>query len=216
MLVEAGVHQIGFPLRLAFHREDTSEEEAARILQVLPPAVPAVLITYVESASEIRSLCQNLGVRSVQLHSNPPVSEVAALRAQAPEVTLMKSLIVRGTNLPELLSLARLYEPHVAAFITDTYDPSTGACGATGLTHDWDISRELARKISRPLILAGGLNPGNVRQAILHVCPAGVDVHTGVEGPDGRKDPGLVKAFVSEALSAFADKAQDGLEISLR
>lgn len=90
------------------------------------------------------------------------------------------------------------------AFITDTYDPLTGASGATGKIHNWDVSRRIVEASQRPVILAGGLNPENVRDAILYVKPAGVDVHTGVEGPDGRKDEVLVKAFVSEAESAFA------------
>jgi phosphoribosylanthranilate isomerase len=57
---------------------------------------------------------------------------------------------------------------------------------------------------ARPVILAGGLTPENVGQAILQVGPAGVDAHTGLEGPDGRKDPARVRAFVEEARRAFA------------
>jgi phosphoribosylanthranilate isomerase len=56
-------------------------------------------------------------------------------------------------------------------------------------------------------MLAGGLNPENVRKAIAHVQPAGVDAHTGVEGPDGRKDAVLVRAFVREALAAFQNSS---------
>ena len=55
----------------------------------------------------------------------------------------------------------------------------------------------------KPVILAGGLTPENVRAAIIKVRPAGVDAHTGLEGPDGRKDPALVAKFVSEARKAF-------------
>jgi phosphoribosylanthranilate isomerase len=98
----------------------------------------------------------------------------------------------------------------VEFFLTDTFDPDTGASGATGKTHDWTVSRVLARKAGRPLILAGGLNPANVRQAILEVAPAGVDSHTGVEGPDGRKDRTLVERFVSEARRCFAEIGQHG------
>ena len=60
-------------------------------------------------------------------------------------------------------------------------------------------------------MLAGGLHPENVRRAIAHVRPAGVDAHTGVEGPDGRKDTERVRAFVMEALSAFSDLCNDEL-----
>jgi phosphoribosylanthranilate isomerase len=85
----------------------------------------------------------------------------------------------------------------VDAFITDTYDPTTGRSGATGKTHAWGVSRRLVELSPKPVILAGGLTPENVRAAVLAVRPAGVDVHTGVEGPDGRKAPRLVEHFVA-------------------
>jgi phosphoribosylanthranilate isomerase len=93
--------------------------------------------------------------------------------------------------------------PYVDAFITDTFDPVTGASGATGKTHDWLISKRFVELSPKPVILAGGLNAENVRQSILEVKPAGVDSHTGVEGLDGRKDPELIKKFVSEAKAGF-------------
>jgi len=103
------------------------------------------------------------------------------------------------------------YAPLVDAFITDSWDPATGACGATGRVHDWDVSRQLAELSPKPLILAGGLGPENVRQAIIQVRPAGVDAHTGVERPDGRKDEKRVRSFVEEARAAFweLDAARD-------
>jgi phosphoribosylanthranilate isomerase len=118
---------------------------------------------------------------------------------------VIKSLIVESNNLAELKSSVGRFSFHCDAFITDTYDPATGACGATGKVHDWDISRRLVDISPKPVMLAGGLNSDNVRKAIAHVRPAGVDAHTGVEGSGGRKDAVLVRAFVREALSAFAD-----------
>jgi len=97
--------------------------------------------------------------------------------------------------------------PFVDAFLTDTFDPQSGRSGATGKIHDWEVSRRLAEISPRPLILAGGLNPGNVREAIRRVQPAGVDAHTGLEGPAGRKDAARVAAFVAEARAGFAETA---------
>jgi phosphoribosylanthranilate isomerase len=91
----------------------------------------------------------------------------------------------------------------VDAFITDTFDPATGASGATGKTHDWQISRRLVEISPQPVILAGGLTPDNVREAILAVQPAGVDCHTGVEDASGRKDADKVRRFVAEARAGF-------------
>jgi phosphoribosylanthranilate isomerase len=69
--------------------------------------------------------------------------------------------------------------------------------------HDWDVSRRLVEMSVPPVILAGGLDPGNVRRAILEVRPSGVDSHTGVEDDAGRKSPDKVKAFVAEAEAGF-------------
>jgi phosphoribosylanthranilate isomerase len=205
MLLEEGVHQIGFPLRLAVHKEDLTEEEAAGIIRALPSPSPALLITYLTDAREILALCGKLGVRKVQVHAPLSVLDAGMLRESAPRFFLIKSLVVGQDNLLELERSGEELSPYVDAFITDTFDPATGACGATGKTHDWEVSRRLVELSPRPVILAGGLNLGNVRRAILHVRPAGVDVHTGVEGPDGRKDRRLVRAFVSEAAEGFAE-----------
>ena len=86
-------------------------------------------------------------------------------------------------------------------FLTDTYVPGTGAAGAIGRTHDWALSRRLVELSPRPLILAGGLTPANVREAVAVVQPAGVDAHTGVEDASGRKDRAKLLAFVAEASS---------------
>jgi len=200
----AGADRIGFPLRLSVHSEDISDEQAARIIADLHLGESAVLITYLKDADQIRRLCRRIGARKVQLHGELPIEQIERLRSQDSQIFVMKSLIVRGDNPSEPLNLLDHYSPFVNAFITDTYDPSTGACGATGKVHDWDVSRMLVEASIRPVILAGGLNPRNVREAILHVRPAGVDAHTGVEGPDGRKDRMLLDAFVSRAKQAFA------------
>jgi len=210
MLVAAGVDWLGFPFRLAFHREDLPEVEAARLIRTLPPPCEAVLITYLDRAHEIATLCRELGVRKVQLHGPVEPAELAALRALDPGLFLLKSLVVRPGGGRELETDLEAYRPWADAFLTDTYDPATGATGATGKTHDWAVSRRLvalarnADTAGRPVILAGGLHPGNVARAIRDVRPAGVDAHTGVEGRDGRKDPALVRAFVRAAREAFA------------
>ena len=111
--------------------------------------------------------------------------------------------MVKEDNYSELKQTIKDFSACADAFITDTFDPVSGASGATGKTHNWRVSRKLVELSQRPVILAGGLNPANVRKAILEVRPAAVDSHTGVEAPDGRKDRSLVEAFVSEAKDAF-------------
>jgi phosphoribosylanthranilate isomerase len=122
---------------------------------------------------------------------------------------VIKSLVV-GLRDPAALEVeAERLAPWVDAFITDTFDPATGATGATGRTHDWSVSRRLVECLPRPVVLAGGLTPENVAEAIRQVRPAGVDSHTGVEGADGRKSRDKVMRFVAAARAAFAALAQD-------
>jgi len=205
MLVNAGVHQLGFPFGLSFHKEDITEKDVAKIIRSLKQSASAVLITYLNEAEKILDICRRIGTGKVQLHGNISLTEVIRLKALFPHISVIKSLIVRDHNLAELESSVSVFSTYVDAFITDTYDPITGACGATGKTHNWDISRKLVDISPRPIMLAGGLKPENVRRAIAHVQPAGVDAHTGVERPDGRKDADLVRKFVREATAAFVD-----------
>ncbi|MBA3782567.1 MAG: phosphoribosylanthranilate isomerase, partial [Nocardioides sp.] len=107
-------------------------------------------------------------------------------------------------NLAELLAQVDESQEFVDMFITDTFDPATAAKGATGKTHDWSVSAELAARSDKPLMLAGGLTPENVAEAVRVVRPAAVDAHTLLEGADGRKDRDKVVRFVQEARNAFA------------
>lgn len=203
LLIDCGVRYLGFPLRLPVHREDISEENAAGIIKDLPRGVHAVLITYLDRASEIIELGEYLGVSHVQLHGPVEYPEFDALRRARPDWFLIKSLIIRGDSNDDLGTLLKRYSPVVDAFMTDTYDPSTGASGATGKVHDWSVSRRLVELSPRPVFLAGGLNENNVVEAVNTVRPAGVDCHTGVENPDGRKDAEKVSLFVARAKRAL-------------
>ncbi|MGH1364518.1 MAG: phosphoribosylanthranilate isomerase [Calditrichia bacterium] len=202
LLLANDVDWLGIPLRLPVNREDLSEEAATKLFDYL--ADRAVLITYLKKATEIIEFCHDMGAHRVQLHGDIATEELNILRTNAADLYLIKSLVVKTGNRKELRKQLLELEGLVDCFITDTHDPVTGADGATGKTHDWQISRMLVEASSKPVVLAGGLNPVNVGEAIRIVKPAGVDVHTGVEGPDGRKSVALVRRFVREARSAFS------------
>ena len=89
------------------------------------------------------------------------------------------------------------------AILIDAYQ--AGVYGGTGTTADWTVARDLAAIAGMPpMVLAGGLTPGNVADAIRAARPAAVDTASGVEESPGRKDPALVRAYVRAALSAWA------------
>lgn len=203
MLMAAGVDLIGIPLRLDVHAADVTDEEARAIFDVVSAPHLGVLITYLSDPKAVVDLTGFLGVNIVQLHGPVASAQLSDLRRRAPELLVIKSLVVGKTPVSDVLSRETAWSPWVDAFITDTYDASTGASGATGKTHDWSVSREIVSRSTKPVILAGGLNADNVGDAIRAVKPAGVDVHTGVEDARGDKDSAKVAAFVREARAAF-------------
>jgi phosphoribosylanthranilate isomerase len=195
--VAAGADALGFTVRLPTGVHDGLTEAKARsIIAALPPFVASVAITYVAGAREAVDLCRYLGVTTLQLHGPFPIPELAMIRAGLPHLKLIGAVHVTGG---EALARARGLQRHVDALILDTFDAATGRHGATGLTHDWAISAEIVAAVRAPVILAGGLTPENVGEAIRIVHPWGVDVHTGVEAPDGKRSPTKLRAFIQAA-----------------
>ena len=200
LIISARATHIGLPLRLPDGREDLSEVDARALVRAVAGRIETVLITYQTDADEILKFAAWLGVTGIQLHGAVSESTVAQLRVLESRVFVLQSLVVHGDNLRALLQTAARCAPYVDAFITDTFDPRTGRRGATGLTHDWSVSATLVQLIDRPIILAGGISPANVADAVRTVRPAGVDAHTGVEDPaTGRKCAARLRAFVEGA-----------------
>lgn len=206
MLVSCGVKFLGFPLRLPVNKEDLSEQDAKKIITTLPEGVEAILITYMNEAREISELANYLGVKYIQLHGAIAVEELEKLKQDNPHYILIKSLVIGEGSFDQLMQTMKSCMSYVDAFITDTFDPKTGASGATGKTHDWSVTKELIDQSPKPIILAGGLTPDNVNEAIQNIQPIGVDAHTGLEGSDGRKDSAMVQSFITQASAALDRK----------
>lgn len=196
----AGADALGFTVRVPGGVHDGLTEVLARdIIAHLPPFIVSVAITYVSTVREAADLCRYLGVTALQLHGEFPTGELRLIRAALPHLKIIRAVHVTG---PEVVAAARALERHVDALILDTYDPVTGRHGATGKTHDWGISRELVASVRVPVILAGGLKPDNVGEAIHTVAPWGVDVHTGAENADGTRNLDKICAFIARAKGA--------------
>lgn len=197
---QAGADALGFTVRLPSGVHDGLTEPVARgIIAALPAFIASVAITYVDSAREAVDLCRYLGVSALQLHGPFPTQELPMIRAALPHLKVIRAVHVTG---PEALAQARGFERFADALILDTYDPDTGRHGATGKVHDWSISREIATQGRTPVILAGGLTPDNVAEAVRTVRPWAVDVHTGIENADGSRNLDKMRAFIARAKAA--------------
>jgi phosphoribosylanthranilate isomerase len=110
-------------------------------------------------------------------------------------------MLTVGVRDASALATARRFAPVCDALLLDTAHPTTDVVGATGVTHDWDISAQIVAAVPTPVVLAGGLGPLNVVEAIERVRPAGVDSETRTSRDDDRrrKDPAKVRQFVELA-----------------
>ncbi|MFN8528267.1 MAG: phosphoribosylanthranilate isomerase [Anaerolineae bacterium] len=134
---------------------------------------------------------------------------VAALREQLPGVKIMQAISVGGPDtLDQAVGDALAYAPVSDYLILDTQAPHIEGIGASGVAHDWSVSRRIVESVRIPVILAGGLSPANVGAAMRAVRPYGVDslTHTNQPIPGGfRKDIEKVRAFVQSVRAASAE-----------
>jgi phosphoribosylanthranilate isomerase len=131
--------------------------------------------------------------------------DVAALRRKLPDVRIMQAIAVTG---PESADIAMVYSTVADFLILDSVSPDIAGIGAAGVVHDWEVSAAIVDSVAVPVILAGGLTPANVADAVSAVGPWGVDslTHTNrsLERGGFRKDLRLVKEFVSAATGGLA------------
>jgi phosphoribosylanthranilate isomerase len=166
----------------------TDVETAKAIVREVGDASTIVAVFVDFDEPRIREVLQESGIAWAQLHGDEPPALVQALLPNA-----YKAIGVKDGSAVEV---ARRYPGE--HLLLDASVP--GLPGGTGRTFDWTIAEEVARE--RTLTLAGGLTPGNVAEAVRTVRPHRVDVASGVESSPGRKDAGLVAAFIEAAKGA--------------
>jgi phosphoribosylanthranilate isomerase len=165
----------------------------AEIAASVPPGVASVLLTSRQSALGIIEQQRRLRTSAIQLCDHLVEGSHQELRAALPGIALIQVVHVTGEeSIAEAIAVA----PGVDALLLDSGDRRgpVKELGGTGRPHDWRISRRLRDAVGVPIYLAGGLQAGNVRDAIALVQPFGVDVCSGVR-TDGRLDPAKLAAF---------------------
>ena len=194
--IKAGANTIGLLLGLTHLANDEISPEAARgIVSELPDQIRTVMVTHLLDADEIANLAKAVGVSAVQVHDNLPVEGMQKLRKDLPSIELIKAVHVQDET---AIEYAKKYETCSDMLLLDSR--TKDRLGGTGLTHDWSISSRLIKTVNIPVILAGGLNPSNINEAIDAVSPAGIDANSGLENEDGSKSFKKIKAFATAGL----------------
>lgn len=167
-----------------------SPEKATPIIRKLPSFIPAVGVFVNETIEVMEKIAGIARLDIVQLHGE-----------EAPEICEISRRVMKVIRVKSLDSLALLndYKNKVSAFLLDTYTPE--ALGGTGRIFNWDIAAE-AKQFGK-IVLAGGLTPENVSEAVRHVKPYAVDVSSGVELSKGKKDHAKMRLFIERAKSAL-------------
>ena len=196
--LDAGADAIGLICGINHRSEDEVTPEVARQLTAAaPPFVSTVLVTHRDTPESILDLADQTGVNTIQVHGIVTLDTLKAVHATAGSRKVLRAVHVSGE---EAIADALESAAHCDGLLLDSR--SKDRLGGTGKTHDWSISRrivEAVAEIGTPVILAGGLNPGNVGAAAEKVGPFGVDVNSGVDDANGDKSPTLCRDFVRNA-----------------
>ncbi|MBM3138391.1 MAG: phosphoribosylanthranilate isomerase, partial [Chloroflexi bacterium] len=200
-----GVDQIGFVAgKYGQVYGELSFTKAREIVTALPAGKVSVALTMSAEISEIVRMAKAVQPRIIHISSDMHllgVEKMSILRARLPaEIQLMKAIAVQDeSSITTAEEFARVSD----WLLLDSSRAGFPGVGATGLTHDWGISRKIVEAVSIPVILAGGLSDRNVVQAIQTVQPMGVDSNTSTNliGSRVEKNMDKVAAFVQTVRS---------------
>ena len=199
----AGVDHIGVLVGDGTFPRELSPRAARGLLQGLPPGAKGCALSLSADGDLIDHIIDMVQPDILHLgaaHEELPLEQLRAIRARHPALVLMRSIPVTGDD---AITLALACDDVVDFLLLDSHADGDKQIGALGITHDWSISRRLVEAVTTPCILAGGLGPDNVADAIAAVRPAGVDSKTRTDmGDSHEKDPDKVRAFVQNSMSA--------------
>jgi phosphoribosylanthranilate isomerase len=198
MVCNMGADAVGFVVGVPSSPRNLPLEKAKKLIKLVPLFVKSVLVAVPEDESQVLSFYESLKPNIIQIHGEKSL-DIALLRERLPDVPLVRGVNVKSQ---ETLNVAIRESKFFDAILVDS--STSNIYGGTGLTHDWSVSKRIRDAVHpKPLILAGGLNSENVKEAVKTVRPYAVDVSTGVELKPGIKDPEKVASFIRNAKSCF-------------
>lgn len=193
--IEAGANALGFVFAPSKRR--VTPEQAAEIVAQLPENIERIGVFSDETAKRVADVAEQVGLTAVQLHgqeSPEVIHDLLSRRKHGTQIRVIKTVLVNGNFAAQFARVCRDYDG-IDSILLDS-----GA--GSGKMFDWQSVQPLLESNRKRLIIAGGLNPENVGEAIRKFSPYGVDVVSGVEREPGRKDPEKLKAFVAAVRRA--------------
>lgn len=187
--IAGGADAVGFIVEVEGSRHRISASEARELIEKVPVFTKSVAVIAPRSPEEAVLLAKKTGADLLQVHGTLEPEEIRELKKRVDQKVI--AAVPPGIEAHSMAGAAD-------AILLDTL--KNGKLGGTGAVHDWSVSAILARDLRVPVILAGGLNPSNVGEAIRTVKPYAVDVSSGVEIA-GRKEREKIESFVREVRS---------------
>ncbi|OPY52229.1 MAG: N-(5'-phosphoribosyl)anthranilate isomerase [Methanosaeta sp. PtaU1.Bin112] len=185
----AGADGLGFIVQIDESRHRLSATDAADLIKQVPLFTKSVAVIAPDDVEQAVLLARKTGADVLQVHGSLSAEEMAELMGRVSQKLV--ATVAADSKLEEIEN----YAASADAILLDTL--CNGKLGGTGAVHDWNRSAAIVRSLKVPVILAGGLYPGNVAAAINTVGPYAVDASSGLETA-GKKDPEKIRSFIRE------------------
>jgi len=209
---ELGVDHIGFVAgKYGEVPSELSFGEARELVAALPSQTTSVALTMATDVNEILDMVAEVKPNIVHISSDLDCVGLEAMRELRSHldknIRLMKAIPVEDES---SITIAQQYAAVSDLLLLDTKHPDFPGVGATGFTHDWNVSKQIVESVGIPVILAGGLNADNVQASIEKVHPWGVDSNTStnVPGSNTYKDINRIAEFVKAIRAGEKDEVQ--------
>lgn len=192
--IDAGADAVGFIVNVSSSPRNLALDVAEKLVKLVPVFVDSIAVTVPESLDSLKRIYEQLKPDGIQIHGEK-FPDAHVIREGMPHTRLIKAIHSEPSDVAKSsLKASRTFD----AVLLDSY--VRGKYGGTGIVHDWELSRHIRDRLNPTLlILAGGLTPNNVQEAIRIVHPYAIDVSSGVESSPGVKDPRKVFEFVKNA-----------------
>ncbi len=200
MATAAGASILGLVGAMPSGPGPISDDQIAEVCAWAPPGIETVLLSSETTAERLVAHAARCRPSVLQIVDAPEPGTYAALRAAHPTLKLMQVIHVEDDS---AIDQAHAATAEVDAILLDSGRPSASVkeLGGTGQTHDWAVSARLVQAVAKPVFLAGGLDAGNVTEAMRQVRPYGLDLCSKVR-TDGRLDQAKLTAFMEKVQNA--------------